>query len=129
MAAGNFTKSANNVFPHDPHGYIRPESPTLPLGVVGIAIAVILGVRAVSVDAAGTFLDAGTRAPPVEVLFTASAHPPCVGSPIWGKEKHKSQHRVYLTTVSSVYPANWRKRPRKLKTSAESDSDDQRIHC
>lgn len=59
--------------------------------MVGVAVAVVLGVGAVPVDAAGAFLDAGPRAPPVEVLLAAPAHPPRVGAAVWrGEETQKA---------------------------------------
>lgn len=76
---------------------------TLPLFVVGITVAVILGVSAVPVDATGTFLDARSRASPVEVLLTAPAHPPGVGRPIWGKKKNK-EHSVLRRSGEQVQP-------------------------
>lgn len=57
------------------------------MGVVGVTVAVVLGVRAVPVDATGTFLDARSGAPPVEVLLVAPADPPGVGGTIWEPNK------------------------------------------
>lgn len=58
--------------------------------MVRVTVAVVLGVGAVPVDATGAFLDAGTRASPVEVLLVGSAHPPRIGRPIWeaNRDKH-----------------------------------------
>ncbi len=72
----------------------------LPLFVVCVTVAVVLGVSAVPVDATGTFLDARPRAPPVEMLLAAPTHPPRVRGPVWGAKTdththtHKQKHRV-----------------------------------
>lgn len=72
-----------------------PELSDSPLFVVRVAVAVVLGVGAVPVDATGTFLDARPRAPPVEVLLVAATHPPCVWGPIWGAntDTHKQKNK------------------------------------
>lgn len=62
----------------------------LPLLVVRVTVAVVLGVGAVPVNATSTFLDAGTGASPVEMLLIDTAHPPGIGRPIWeaNRDKH-----------------------------------------
>lgn len=72
----------------------------LPLFVVGIAVAVVLGVSAVPVDATGTFLDARPWAPPVEVLLAAPTHPPRVGGPIWGANTDTHKQKTVCELLS-----------------------------
>lgn len=72
----------------------------VPLFAVSIAVAVVLGVRAVPVDATGALLDAGPRAPPVEVLLAAPANPPCVRGPIWGEKKYTHTKSATLKFLS-----------------------------
>lgn len=71
----------------------------LPLFMVRITVAVVLGVCAVPVDATGTFLDAGPRAPPVEVLLVGPTHPPRIGGAIWGANTDKHTHTKVLATL------------------------------
>lgn len=49
-----------------------------PLLVIRVAVAVILGVRAVALDATGAFLNPGPGASPVVVLLVGFANPPGV---------------------------------------------------
>lgn len=58
--------------------------------MVRVAVAVVLGVGAVPVDATGTFLDAGARASPVVMLLVGPACPPRIGRPIW-EAKNREQ--------------------------------------
>ena len=64
--------------------------------MVCVTVAVILGVGAVPVDATGTFLDAGPRAAPVEVLLAAPADPPRVRGPIWGAQTDTEKQKNYV---------------------------------
>lgn len=70
----------------------------LPQLVVRVTVAVVLGVGAVPVDAAGALLDAGTRASPVEVLLVGPAHPPRVGRPIWEANSRQTQNTFFFLT-------------------------------
>lgn len=84
----------------------------LPQLVVRVTVAVVLGVGAVPVDAAGALLDAGTRAPPVEVLLVGPAHPPRVGRPIWeaNRDKHKKNIFFFQTKQKTLV---FRQMPKK----------------
>lgn len=76
----------------------------LPLFSICITVAVVLGVRAVPVDATGTFLDAGPRAAPVEMLLAGSAYPPCVGGPIWRSNTDINKHvSTFKQKTASVH--------------------------
>lgn len=78
-------------------GFFCHELFDLPLFVIRVAVAVVLGVGAVPVNAAGALLDAGTGAAPVEMLLVGAAHPPRIGRPIW--EANRGKHtNVFIFT-------------------------------
>lgn len=68
--------------------------------MVCVTVAVVLGVGAVPVNATGTFLDAGTWAPPVEMLLVGAAHPPRIGRPIWEANRDKHTNIVFSLEVT-----------------------------
>lgn len=79
--------------------------PHSPLLVIRVTVAVVFGVRAVALDAAGAFLNSGPGAAPVVVLLVGFAHPPGVRASIYKKgERHTevgpgpSRYRVTLTS-------------------------------
>lgn len=89
-----------------------PWQSDLPLLVVCVTVAVVLGVGAVPVDATGTFLDARHWAPPVEVFLTALTHPPRVRGPIWGASKPQTRKQQYVSSFQE------REEPKMMKIRA-----------
>lgn len=85
--------------------------------MVRVTVAVVLGVGAVPVDATGTFLDAGTGAPPVEMLLVGAAHPPGIGRPIWeaNGDKHTNIFSLFRNNRTLWFPAKCIKIDRKEK--------------
>lgn len=62
-----------------------------PLLVIRIAVTVVLGVCAASLDAARALLNPGPGAAPVVVLLVGLADPPGVRTSIYEKRKRHSQ--------------------------------------
>ena len=76
----------------------------LPLLVVRVAVAVVLGVCAVALDAAGALLNPGRGASPVVVLLVGFANPPGVRTSICEKGERRAETGLGMSQENGSLP-------------------------
>lgn len=75
-----------------------------PLLVVRVAVAVVLGVCAVALDAAGALLNPGRGASPVVVLLVGFANPPGVRTSICEKGERRAETGLGMSQENGSLP-------------------------